>query len=213
MWPRVRENWDINFKPAYEEKFISSLRLKENQSQTVAVEVKPSAQSAPGQYAVSVKVSAPEAKSEVALTVVLTGTYRLEAGTASGLLSLNALQGQKANLSFYVKNTGSAPLTNVQFLSVKPENWQLEFKPEKIETIAPEELKQVEVSITPHDQALVGDYSVGISVDAGNPSKASKNLELRVAVRASTAWGWIGIGIIIFVMAGLVVLFVRMGRR
>jgi uncharacterized membrane protein len=38
-------------------------------------------------------------------------------------------------------------------------------------------------------------------------------MEFRVTVRASTAWGWVGIGIIIFVIAGLVLLFVKMGRR
>jgi uncharacterized membrane protein len=95
-------------------------------------------------------------------------------------------------------------------MSVKPENWKVEFSPEKIEALPPGELQQVEVSITPAEQALVGDYSVGIRADAG---KLSKNMELRVTVLASTAWGWIGIGIIVLVMAGLVVLFVRLGRR
>jgi len=36
---------------------------------------------------------------------------------------------------------------------------------------------------------------------------------MRVTVRASTAWGWIGIGIIVLVIVGLVVLFVGLGRR
>jgi len=142
--------------------------------------------------------------------VALTGTYKLDAGTASGLLSLNAVRGKEGNLSIYVRNSGSAILNNVGFLSVKPENWNVEFNPERIEALPPGELKQVEVSITPADQALVGDYSLGISADAG---KLSKNMELRVTVLASTAWGWIGIGIIVLVMAGLVVLFIRLGRR
>jgi uncharacterized membrane protein len=43
--------------------------------------------------------------------------------------------------------------------------------------------------------------------------KVSKNLEFRVTVKASTAWGWIGIAIIVLVVLGLVTLFVRMGRR
>jgi uncharacterized membrane protein len=38
-------------------------------------------------------------------------------------------------------------------------------------------------------------------------------MELRVTVRSSTAWGWIGIGVIVVVIAGLVTLFIRMGRR
>jgi uncharacterized membrane protein len=120
------------------------------------------------------------------------------------------VRGKPANLSVYVKNIGSAVLSNVQFLSVKSENWTVTFSPEKIDTLGPRELKQVEVTITPADQALVGDYAVGISVKAG---KAIKNIELRVTVKASTAWGWIGIGIIVFVLAGLVSLFIKLGRR
>ena len=104
------ENWTMNFKPAYEDKFISSLRLKAGQSQTMAVEVKPNPWANPGQYPMLVRISSPKAEGQVALTVVLTGTYQLEAGTANGLLSLNAVRGEPTTLSFYVKNTGSAVL-------------------------------------------------------------------------------------------------------
>ncbi|MCJ7684894.1 MAG: hypothetical protein MUO68_11445, partial [Desulfobacteraceae bacterium] len=62
-------------------------------------------------------------------------------------------------------------------------------------------------------QALVGDYSVGLRVESGTPPKADKTIEMRVSVTASAAWGWIGIGLIVFVMAGLVFLFTRLGRR
>ena len=204
------KNWEINFKPAYEDKYISSLRIKADQNQTMAVEVKPYILAEPGTYPLKIKVSSPESKTEAEITVVLTGTHKLEAGTANGLLSLNAFQGNEANLSFYVKNTGSAPQNNILFLSFKPENWKVDFKPAKIDSLAAGDLKQVEVTITPSDQALVGDYSVNLSIKG---EKASKNLELRVTVRASTAWGWVGIGIIVLVIAGLVTLFIRMGRR
>lgn len=204
------KNWEINFKPAYEEKFISSLRIKKGQSQSMGVEVKPFVLAAPGKYPIIVKVSSEDGMADVNLMVLLTGTNKLDVGTPDGLLSLNAMRGKEANLSFYVKNSGSAPQSNIRFLSFKPENWKVEYKPELIETIAPGELKQIEAIITPAEQALVGDYSVGLNVDAG---KFSKDMELRVTVRASTAWGWIGIGIIVLVVLGLVVLFVRMGRR
>ncbi len=207
---RGPEGWDIDFKPAYEDKFISSLRLKGNQSQTVAVEVEPYPLATPGQYNILVKVSSPEAKGETSLMVELTGKYQLEVGTINGLLSLNAVRGKSANLSVYVQNSGSATLTEVQFLSSKLENWQVEFKPERIDSLAPNEIKQVEVYITPFSQALVGDYSIVLSTDAG---KVSKTVELRVTVNASTAWGWIGISVIVLVIVGLVFLFIRFGRR
>ncbi|MBU2499117.1 MAG: hypothetical protein KKE57_09460 [Proteobacteria bacterium] len=204
------KNWEINFKPAYEEKYFSSLRIKAERSESMAVEVKPYVLAEPGQYPIKVKVKSEGAEGEVELMVVLSGTYKLDVGTPTGLLSLSAFQGEAANLSFYVKNSGSATQNEVKFLSFKPENWKVEFKPERLEAVPSGELKQVEVTITPAREALVGDYSVNLAVEGG---KVTKNMELRVTVKASTAWGWVGIGIIIVVIAGLVTLFVRMGRR
>jgi len=204
------EKWEINFKPSYEQKQISSFRIKGGTSQSVAVEVTPAKEASPGEYPILVKVTSGEKKAEVRLMVVLTGIYKLDAGTPSGILSLEAMPGKTANLSLFVKNTGSAINRNVTFSSFKPENWEVKFNPEKIDALQPDALKQVEVTIKPSQQALVGDYSVGVMV---NGEKSDKTVEFRVTVKASTAWGWIAIGIIIFVIAGLSALFIYLGRR
>ncbi|MBN2033618.1 MAG: hypothetical protein JW836_10100 [Deltaproteobacteria bacterium] len=203
-------NWELNFKPAYEDKFISSLRLKERQSQSVALEVKPYLMAEAGNYPITVKVSSPDARAEAELTVVLTGTYKMDIGTPTGLLSLTAMRGEPSNVSFYVKNSGSAVQNNLRFMSVKPENWKVEFKPEKIETLPPGETKQIEMTVSPAAQALVGDYSLNVMAEG---ERTNKNLEFRVSVKASSVWGWIGIGIIVLVLLGLVGLFVYVGRR
>ena len=202
--------WDINFKPAYETKYITSLRIKSKQSTTVAVEVKPGMGAQAGEFPVNVRVSSADANAEAQLMVVLTGTYDIEVGTPSGLLSLDARQGRPANMSFYVRNTGSAKNSDIKFMTFKPENWKVEFKPEKIDVIEPGDLKQIEVIITPYEDALVGDYSVGVSVEG---EKATKNIEFRTTVKASAVWGWIGIGIIVVVIGGLFGLFRWLGRR
>ncbi len=204
------EKWEMNFKPAYEQKQISSLRIKGGQSQTVAVEVTPAKDAQAGEYPVLVRVSSGEKKSEVKLMVILSGIYKIDAGTPSGILSLDAVAGKPANFSVFVKNTGSAVNRNVTFSSFKPENWDVTFKPEKIDALEPGALKQIEVTVKPASQALVGDYSVGVLV---NGEKSDKSVEMRVTVKASTAWGWIGVGTIIFVIAGLSVLFIWLGRR
>jgi uncharacterized membrane protein len=204
------QNWDINFKPAYETKQISSFQIKGGQSQTIAVQVNPAKDAKSGEYPILVRVSSGEKKAEVKLNVVLTGIYKVDAGTPSGILSLEAVAGKPANFSLFVKNTGSAVNRNITFSSFKPENWEVKFTPEKIDALEPGALKQVEVTVTPAGQALVGDYSVGVMV---NGEKADKTVEMRVTVRASTAWGWIGIGVIVFVIAGLSVLFIFLGRR
>jgi uncharacterized membrane protein len=204
------EKWEINFKPAYEQKQISSIRVKGGANQTLAVEVTPPKDAQSGEYPVMVRISSGDKKAEVRLTVILTGIYKLDAGTPTGILSLEAIAGKTANFSLFVKNTGSAVNRNVTFSSFKPENWEVTFKPEKIEALEPGALKQIEVTVKPASQALVGDYSVGVLV---NGEKSDKTIEMRVTVKASTAWGWIGIGIIILVIAGLSALFIYLGRR
>jgi len=204
------EKWEINFKPSYETKQISSIRIRGAGSQTIAVEVSPPREAKAGEYPILVRVSSGDKKAEVRLTVVLTGIYKIDAGTPTGVLSLEAFPGKPSNFSVFVKNTGSAVNRNVTFSSFKPENWEVTFKPEKIDALEPNELKQVEVTVKPAAQSLVGDYSVGCLV---NGEKSDKTVEIRVTVKASTAWGWIGIGVIIFVIAGLSAMFIWLGRR
>jgi uncharacterized membrane protein len=204
------EKWEVNFKPSYETKQISSIRIRGGSSQTIAVEVSPPREARSGEYPILVRVSSGDKKAEVKLTVALTGIYKIDAGTLTGVLSLEAYPGKASNFSLFVKNTGSAVNRNVTFSSFKPENWEVKFEPEKIDTLEPDAMKQVEVTVKPAAQALVGDYSVGVMV---NGEKSDKTVEMRVTVKASTAWGWIGIGIIILVIAGLSALFVWLGRR
>ena len=204
------KGWEVNFKPAYESKYITSLRLKSNQNQSIAVEVKPAMMADVGEYPINLRVSSGDAKGEAQLAVILIGTYSLEVGTPSGLLSLDARRGKPANMSFYVNNTGSAANHGLKFMSFKPENWRVEFTPENIDIIEPGDLKQVEVAITPYEEALVGDYSISVSVEG---EKVSKIIEFRTTVKASAAWGWIGIGIIVAVISGLFGIFRWLGRR
>jgi uncharacterized membrane protein len=210
LFAQPPDGWEVNFKPAYESKFISSLRLKANQSSTVAVQVKPPAQALTGEYPIDIRVSSGAARADARLVVHLTGTYDLDVGTPNGLLSLDANPGKQANLSIYVKNSGSAVNNQISFMSFKPENWKIAFSPEKIASLKPGELKQVEITITPYEDALVGDYSINVKVDG---ERVSKNNEFRVTVKASAAWSWIGIAVIAAVVGGLTFLFRKLGRR
>ncbi len=205
------EKWEINFKPGYEQKQISSLRIRGNSNQTVAVSVTPPKDATAGEYPVLVRISSGESKAEAKLMVVLTGIYKLEAATPTGILSTEAVTGKPTTVSLLVKNTGSAVNRTVNLSSFKPENWKVEFKPEKIEALEPNQIKQVEATITPAATALVGDYSVGLMVDGEKSS--SKTVEMRVTVKAPTAWGWIGVGLIAVVIGGMGGLFAWLGRR
>jgi len=202
--------WETSFKPAYESKQISSLQITANSSKTVEMEVTPPYNAQAGEYDFRVEAAAPRAKAEKDLKVVLTGTYGLKAGTPSGVLSLVTERGQKASITLVVQNSGSAPQREVKFDAFKPENWKVEFKPEKLENIEPGAFKQTEITIIPAPQALVGDYSVSIQAEG---EKANQETEFRVTVKAASAWGWIGVGIIVAVIMGLAIIFRVFGRR
>ncbi|GAG44563.1 unnamed protein product, partial [marine sediment metagenome] len=89
------KDWQINFKPPYEDKYISSLRLKDNESKSLNVEVTPDRFSTvAGQYLIPVSISSGDLRAEAELKVIITGTYKLEAGTATGLLSLETQKGE-----------------------------------------------------------------------------------------------------------------------
>lgn len=207
---RGPEGWEVNFKPAYEPRYISSFQLRAKRSSKLTVEVKPPPGSQPGEYRVAVRVSSGAAFAETTLTVVLTGTYDLSVTTASGVLSLSAQQGKPARISIYIKNLGTAPQNHIGLFSFHPENWTVDFVPDKVDNLAAGETREVEVLITPHDKALVGDYSVEVKA---NGEKVSKPIEFRVSVKASSVFGWIGILLIVLVIGGLAFLFRWLGRR
>jgi uncharacterized membrane protein len=177
---------------------------------TLGVVVKPSANAAAGDYPITVGVRGEKARAETQFQVQLTGTHEIKALTPDGLLSFAAQAGEASNVSFYVRNNGSAIQPEVGFVTFKPENWKVEFKPEKLRDLKPGEFKQVEAIITPAPNALVGDYSVALNAKG---EQADSNLEFRVTVKASSTWGWIGIGIIVLALLGLGLAFYRFGRR
>ncbi len=205
------EGWDINFKPTLQSTYISSIRLQANQSKTLEIEVKPPLSAAAGEYPIEIKVATKEAEAKAKLKVILTGSYELKVGAAKGLLSIDARPGKPSNVSLYVRNTGTAINKDISFTSFKPENWKVQFNPPRINFLKPGEIKQVEVVITPYEGALVGDYSIEIKAKGEEGSQDS--VEFRVSVKASPVWGWIGIGIILFVIGGLILVFRFFGRR
>ena len=207
---RGPEGWEVNFKPAYEPRYISSFQLRAKRSGKLTVEVKPPAGAKAGEFPVNVRISTGAAFAETTLTVVLTGTYDLAVESVSGVLSLSAQQGKPARLGISIKNLGTAPQNHIGLFSFQPENWVVDFIPDAVDGLQPGETRQVEVLVTPDRKALVGDYSLELKA---NGEKVSKPIEFRVTVKASSIFGWIGIALIVLVIGGLAVLFRWLGRR
>jgi uncharacterized membrane protein len=207
----VPQNWDFSFKPGYEDKQISTIQVPSGQTRSVTLDLSPAYQSEAGSYPVRVITETPQGHAEVNLTVNLTGTYKIRAGTLNELLSTSTEVGKPVTLSLYIANEGSATQKEISFLAVKPDNWEVTFQPETITDLAPRSRPiQVEMTITPSPTALVGDYGVGLSVEG---EKSQSALDFRVTVKAGSAWSWVGAAIIVIVVFALAWTFRRLGRR
>ena len=204
------KGWDVSFKPSYENKYIGTLEIKSNLSQSIDVEVNPAPKTEIGEHSIKMFAKSSEGEAEIELKVTLTGTHEIACRTLKGILSLTAQKAEKANISMYVINEGSAAQKEISFTSFKPENWKVSFDPCNVEGLEPGDMKQVEVTIEPAQEALVGDYSVAVNAYGED---ASDDIEFRITVKAASTWAWIGVAIIVVVIVGLAVTFKRLGRR
>jgi uncharacterized membrane protein len=207
----VPQGWEHSFKPGYEDKQISSIQVPKGQTRSVNLDLTPAYQAGAGSFPVKVTASTPEGEAKAELTVNLTGTFKLRAATTNDLLSASTEPGKPVALSLYIINEGSAPQREVTFAAVSPDGWEVEFDPENLQNLAPSTVPQpVKMTITPSENALVGDYGVGVSVSG---EKSQSAIDFRVTVKAGSAWAWTGAAIIIVVVALLAYAFRRLGRR
>ncbi len=165
----------------------------------------------PGEYVLALTVVSEEVTETIELKAIVTARYEFEMLTATGRLNTEVTAGEDNHLSIVVINRGSAAVEDVSFLSSKPEGWSITYNPDRIESLGEGLMQEVDVVITPPRKTIAGDYAITLSSE-GKP-ELFDSLELRVTVLTPTIWGWVGIIIVVVVIAGLAVLFRQLGRR
>ena len=172
----------------------------------------------PGEYGIRLEVAeaiSGEPNGSIELKAIVTGRSDFLVKTASGRLNTKAKAGEYSYLPIMVKNIGTTVLDKITFSSDKPEDWSITFKPERIEILSPDSSEEVEVAIKPPPKTIAGDYMFTLKFDSDPKPSVTElpELDIRVTVSTPTHWGWIGVGIVAAVIAGLTVAFTRLGRR
>jgi uncharacterized membrane protein len=203
-------NFQSTFTEGYGSNEISSLPIGAGQSKDIKIKVTPPSQVKAGDYPVLVKVAAEGATAEQRVTLQISGQGKLSLTTKDGRLSGEATVGKSSDYTVIVGNEGTAPLEDVDMSGSVPTNWKVDFNPKKIPSIAPEEKKEVQVSVTPADKAIAGDYVASFRAGARGDSA---NADFRITVTTSTLWGIVGIGIIAIALLVLLGAVARFGRR
>jgi uncharacterized membrane protein len=208
--------WNAYVTPRWEtDKRINSIKITANSSETLNFTVVPPIETEKGEYPLEFHTKAGDSDVKLDLKVVVEGTYKLQIVPETRRLNFDIVAGKESQQIFYVWNEGSAPIENISFLvASKPEDWEITFKPDKIGVLEPlaktEKPEIVEVIFKAPERTIPGDYQVVLTA-AGDQDKRS--IELRATVKVPTTWGWIGVGIIIVVIALLFGIFAKLKRR
>jgi uncharacterized membrane protein len=205
-------DWQVYFQPAFDQKQISSIAVKSGSTQDVNVEVQSPVTAKPNDFPIAVKVSDDANNSaNVDMKVTIIGNYKLDMTTPSQQLNTTATAGQAKTVQVVVANTGTAAVQNISLSATGlPTGWTMTFTPDKVDSIDPGTVRQVEGKLQPAAKAIAGDYSISLTATS---TQASINKDFRVTVETPTIWGWVGIGIVVIVVGGLVWMFASYSRR
>lgn len=203
-------NWEVSFTPAYESTQVSTIRLKMDETRGLDVKLTPPKDIPAGTYGATVEAISDNVGAAIDLAVVITGTYELDITTPTGRLNAEATAGRGSHISILAWNIGSAELKNINFSSSKPGGWVIAFNPDRLTSLAADEVREIDVTITPPGRAIAGDYAITLRAYG---DRASDSIDLRVAVGTATTWGWVGLGIVAAVIIGMVAIFWKLGRR
>ncbi len=207
---KAPEGWYASIQPAYEQTEISAVRMRPFSPESLKIVFIPLKNMSPGEYVATLEISSGDLKDSIDLKAIITATYKLVLGTATGRLNTSVTAGEDNHFSLILANQGSDAIENIGFSSDKPEGWSITFKPDKVESLEAGKTQEVDLTINPPSKTIAGDYAVSVKATSDN---ASDDLELRITVLTPSLWGWVGVGIVLLVVAGLAVVFVRLGRR
>jgi len=211
----VPPRWSAMIMAGYPEKKISVIGLEPEMEypEGVKVEFAPlfGELPEPGDYTVTLELSSGDIKEAIELKAVVTTVYRFAFYTATGRLNTEVTAGEENHLSIIAANTGQAVIGKIDLLSSKPSGWTITFSPDEVESLEPGLAQEVDVIIKPPAKTITGDYMV--TMQAITKDLSPREIELRVTVLTPTVWGWVAILIVLVVIAGLGVIFWRLGRR
>jgi uncharacterized membrane protein len=204
------ENFDATFTEQYGSQELSAVPIDAGQSKDVKLKVRPPSTVAAGKYKILARAVAEDANVTTDLGLEVTGQPKIDLSGREGVLSTKATAGKDTVVPIVLTNTGDAVAEDIALSGTAPTGWKVSFEPKTVDKIAPNDMKEVQATITPPEKAIAGDYQTTLRATWRGDSASST---FRVAVATSSMWGIVGVGIIgvaLLVMVGAVA---RYGRR
>ncbi|MBI4286541.1 MAG: hypothetical protein HY670_11700 [Chloroflexi bacterium] len=212
---RAPKDWYAYVSPQYpKEKQIASVELKRGfagENLVVTVFPAPWVKPDPGDYKITFDATSGDLKKSFDLNVTVTAKYLLSALPKGDRYNATAIAGKNNYFPIIIRNGGTVPVDNIAFSADTPKDWTVEFPLQRVDSLAPGFDQNMDINIKPPSKAIAGDYN--ISITATGKQATTDRLNIRVTVATPTIWGWVGVGIIVLIIAGLAFVFMRFSRR
>jgi uncharacterized membrane protein len=205
----VPQNWKTVFTSDDIE--ISSALVTAGESLTLQLEVTPPKTVEMDEYPIIVYAESDDGliTKQIDLKVNVVGSYEMDLELSTLYKTLTI--GDSVEFTAKVTNQGNSPITTIYLDTIVPEDWETTITPAQVPTLAPREsVTFTIVADTPAD-TVAGDYL--ITVQTLSDQVESGEVDLRVTAKASTSWGFIGIGLAGIAVIGIIIAFTRFKRR
>ena len=205
------DNWYYRFKEsAASSEEMAEVIIPASSEKDLVLEIVPPYSVGTGGYNFTSVVTTPDG---VAIKKDL--TLNLKSGTGmsvdSNKLAYDAKPGEAFNIVVYVRNTGQgAALTNVYLETTAPEGWLIQSSPNRTNSIKAGESQAFTLSVQPPGNIVASDYEVNVKVKS---DQAEKEKDYRITIKTDSIIPYLGAGIIVLVVVGLILIYRKYGRR
>ena len=205
------KNFQVTFTEAYGSQQITSIPIGAGKSKDIDASAALPRDTPAGDYKLVMHAKSEAASADLPLGITIFGQPRLALSGEGGRLSGEAYAGKASPLTVVVRNDGSEAARDVQLSATAPDGWKTSFDPKDLAMLAAGKSQSVQVTFTPSERAIAGDYQTTIRADAGGGQ--SESADFRITVLTSTVWGMVGIGVIAVALLVVVFAVARYGRR
>lgn len=217
----VPEGWSAEFY--YTESPIRNIKVPSGESKEVALRIIPPFNARPGEYNLTIAVkSSSGLEKRIALVVKLIGEYRFEMYPETPMVNIKT--GKEGIIYLSLENTGTAPITNIEFEVSAPQGWDVKVTPQVIPELKASYFEdgivgvkrtgtgqtRLTVTIKVPETTPAGTYQITIT-GKGDQAQASTQITVRVTRSSNTAY--IGILILVLTFGVVVWMMRRVGRR
>lgn len=206
--------WSMSINPGPNKGNISYLKLEPDLKQTLNFICRPTVKQGPGQHIFIIDVVSDEEGDELSTSIELIALVKsagvMELKTENEMYNIEINPNRDNVYTLILENTGTAPVEDIEVSTTgEKEGWLIEFE-DKIDKVEVGEKYKIETNIIPPARTIAGDYEIRFVVTS---KEDTDFIDVRTTVVTPIIWKILGIGLIALVIAGIAVIFERLGRR